>query len=86
VPTGSAACLQAFYRLDLTRASFSFDTGEQYLMPLLARIFCFAMDGVVDSTARLRESRFDHSWGNRGYDNGTARNQFFFGMDLIYKF
>lgn len=32
------------------------------------------------------ELRFDHSWDARGYDNGTARNQLFFGMDLIYKF
>jgi hypothetical protein len=41
----------------------------------------------IGSTVMLRpELRFDHSWDNRGYDNGTARNQFFFGMDLIYKF
>jgi hypothetical protein len=32
------------------------------------------------------ELRFDHSWDRLGYDNGTARNQFFFGADLIYKF
>jgi len=32
------------------------------------------------------ELRFDHSWDARGYDNGTARNQFFFGIDVIYKF
>ncbi len=32
------------------------------------------------------EVRFDHSWDKRGYDNGTARNQFFIGGDLIYKF
>jgi hypothetical protein len=39
------------------------------------------------STVLLRpELRFDHSWDRRGYDNGTARNQFFFGADLIYKF
>jgi hypothetical protein len=71
----------------LTRAFFSFDTGGQYLMSLLARnILSFALDGVVGSTERLRESRFDHSWDNRDYDNGMAPNQFFFGMDLIYKF
>jgi hypothetical protein len=41
----------------------------------------------IGSTIMLRpELRFDHSWDRRGYDNGTARNQFFFGMDLIYKF
>jgi hypothetical protein len=41
----------------------------------------------IGSTVMLRpELRFDHSWDRRGYDNGTARNQFFFGMDLIYKF
>jgi hypothetical protein len=41
----------------------------------------------IGSTVMLRpELRFDHSWDNRGYDNGKARNQFFFGMDLIYKF
>jgi hypothetical protein len=41
----------------------------------------------IGSTVMLRpELRFDHSWDARGYDNGTARNQFFFGMDLIYKF
>jgi hypothetical protein len=41
----------------------------------------------IGSTIMLRpELRFDHSWDNRGYDNGTARNQFFFGIDMIYKF
>jgi Putative beta-barrel porin-2, OmpL-like. bbp2 len=39
------------------------------------------------STILLRpELRFDHSWDARGYDAGKARNQFFFGADLIYKF
>jgi hypothetical protein len=39
------------------------------------------------STILLRpELRFDHSWDARGYDDGKARNQFFFGVDLIYKF
>ncbi|MDE1176814.1 MAG: outer membrane beta-barrel protein [Edaphobacter sp.] len=41
----------------------------------------------IGSTIMLRpELRFDHSWDARGYDNGKARNQFFFGADLIYKF
>lgn len=41
----------------------------------------------IGSTIMLRpELRFDHSWDNKGYDNGTARNQFFFGVDMIYKF
>jgi hypothetical protein len=41
----------------------------------------------IGNTIMLRpELRFDHSWDARGYDNGKARNQFFFGMDLIYKF
>ena len=39
------------------------------------------------STVLLRpEIRFDHSWDKLGYNNGTARNQFFAGADLIYKF
>lgn len=39
------------------------------------------------STVLLRpEVRFDHSWDKVGYNNGTARNQFFVGADLIYKF
>jgi hypothetical protein len=41
----------------------------------------------IGNTIMLRpELRFDHSWDARGYDNGTARNQFFFGMDVIYEF
>ena len=32
------------------------------------------------------EVRFDHSWDKKGYNNGLARNQFFLGADLIYKF
>ena len=32
------------------------------------------------------EIRFDHSWDRLGYNGGTARNQFFVGADLIYKF
>jgi hypothetical protein len=39
------------------------------------------------STILLRpEIRFDHSWDRSGYNNATARNQFFAGADLIYKF
>ncbi|RZU41641.1 outer membrane beta-barrel protein [Edaphobacter modestus] len=39
------------------------------------------------STILVRpEIRFDHSWDRPGYNNGTARNQFFFGVDMIYKF
>src|SRR5580693_6733992 len=39
------------------------------------------------STIMFRpEIRFDHSWDRPGYNNGTARNQFFVGSDLIYKF
>jgi hypothetical protein len=39
------------------------------------------------SSVLLRpEIRFDHSWDKLGYNNGTARNQFFAGADLIYKF
>jgi hypothetical protein len=45
------------------------------------------MTHYFGSTVMLRpEWRFDHSWDKRGYDNGNARNQFFFGADLIYKF
>ena len=41
----------------------------------------------IGSTIMLRpEIRFDHSWDLAAYDGGKARNQFFFGMDLIYKF
>ena len=41
----------------------------------------------VGSTILFRpEIRFDHSWNALGYNNGTARNQFFAGMDVIYKF
>jgi len=41
----------------------------------------------IGSTIMLRpEIRFDHSWDLAAYNAGRARNQFFFGMDLIYKF
>lgn len=54
---------------------------------LLAKYFEFYATRYLGSTVMMRpELRFDHSWDARGYDNGTARNQFFFGMDLIYKF
>ena len=32
------------------------------------------------------EIRFDHSWDRKGYNLGQARNQFFMGLGLIYKF
>jgi hypothetical protein len=39
------------------------------------------------TTVLLRpELRFDHSWDRPGYNGGKARNQLFFGVDLIYKF
>lgn len=39
------------------------------------------------STITFRpEVRFDHSWDRLGYNNGTARNQFFLGGDVIHKF
>ena len=41
----------------------------------------------IGSTIMLRpELRFDHSWDLAAYNNGKARNQLFFGLDLIYKF
>ena len=41
----------------------------------------------IGTTIMLRpEIRFDHSWDLAAYNNGRARNQLFFGMDLIYKF
>ena len=41
----------------------------------------------IGTTVMLRpELRFDRSWDAKGYDNGNARNQFFFGVDMIYKF
>jgi hypothetical protein len=41
----------------------------------------------IGSTVMFRpELRFDHSWDLEAYNNGRARNQLFFGMDLIYKF
>jgi hypothetical protein len=39
------------------------------------------------TTVLLRpELRFDHSWDRPGYNGSKARNQLFFGVDLIYKF
>jgi hypothetical protein len=53
----------------------------------LAKYFEFCAIKCIGSTIMLRpEVRFDHSWNALGYNNGTARNQFFFGGDLIYKF
>ena len=41
----------------------------------------------IGNTILLRpEMRFDHSWDKKGYDEGRARNQFFLGADIIYKF
>lgn len=41
----------------------------------------------IGNTIMLRpELRLDHSWDVAAYNNGKARNQLFFGMDLIYKF
>jgi hypothetical protein len=41
----------------------------------------------IGSTVMIRpELRFDHSWDLAAYNGGKARNQLFFGMDLIYKF
>ncbi len=41
----------------------------------------------IGTTVLLRpELRFDHSWDLAAYNNGKARNQLFFGLDLIYKF
>jgi Putative beta-barrel porin-2, OmpL-like. bbp2 len=41
----------------------------------------------IGSTVMFRpELRFDHSWDLEAYNNGKARNQLFFGMDVIYKF
>jgi Putative beta-barrel porin-2, OmpL-like. bbp2 len=41
----------------------------------------------IGSTIMIRpELRFDHSWDLPAYNNGKARNQLFFGLDLIYKF
>lgn len=41
----------------------------------------------IGSTVILRpEIRFDHAWDRPAYNNGKARNQFFVGADLIYRF
>jgi Putative beta-barrel porin-2, OmpL-like. bbp2 len=41
----------------------------------------------IGTTVMFRpELRFDHSWDLEAYNNGKARNQLFFGMDVIYKF
>jgi hypothetical protein len=47
----------------------------------------FYLTRYIGTTVMFRpELRFDHSWDRGGYNNGTARNQLFFGMDVIYKF
>ena len=47
----------------------------------------FYLTRYIGTTVMFRpELRFDHSWDGEGYNNGTARNQLFFGMDVIYKF
>ncbi len=47
----------------------------------------FYVTKYIGSTVMFRpELRFDHSWDEEAYNNGKARNQLFFGMDLIYKF
>jgi hypothetical protein len=47
----------------------------------------FYMTRYIGTTIMIRpELRFDHSWDLAAYNGGTARNQLFFGMDLIYKF
>ena len=41
----------------------------------------------IGTTIMIRpELRFDHSWDLAAYNNGKAKNQLFFGLDLIYKF
>jgi hypothetical protein len=47
----------------------------------------FYLTRYIGTTVMFRpELRFDHSWDREGYNNGTARNQLFFGMDVIYRF
>jgi hypothetical protein len=47
----------------------------------------FYLTRYIGTTVMFRpELRFDHSWDREGYNNGTARNQLFFGIDVIYKF
>jgi hypothetical protein len=72
----------------LTRIPVSCSIREDSIwIFLLAKYFEFMRPSTSTASVMLRpELRFDHSWDARGYDNGTARNQFFFGMDLIYKF
>ncbi len=41
----------------------------------------------INSWAIFRpEVRFDYTSGQKGYDNGTKRDQFTFNMDLILRF
>ena len=47
----------------------------------------FYLTRYIGTTVMFRpELRFDHSWDHEGYNDGNARNQLFFGMDVIYKF
>jgi putative OmpL-like beta-barrel porin-2 len=47
----------------------------------------FYITKYIGNTVMFRpELRFDHSWDRPAYNGGTARNQLFFGMDVIYKF
>jgi len=47
----------------------------------------FYVTKYLGTTVMFRpEIRFDHSWDLLAYNDGKARNQLFFGMDLIYKF
>jgi hypothetical protein len=47
----------------------------------------FYVTKYIGTTVMFRpELRFDHSWDLLAYNDGKARNQLFFGMDLIYKF
>ena len=47
----------------------------------------FYVTKYIGTTVMFRpELRFDHSWDLEAYNDGKARNQLFFGMDLIYKF
>jgi hypothetical protein len=47
----------------------------------------FYVTKYIGTTVLFRpEIRFDHSWDLLAYNDGKARNQLFFGMDLIYKF
>ena len=42
---------------------------------------CFGSTFLVQS-----DLRFDHSWDKRGSNNGKARNQFVWGIRLVYRY